>query len=101
MARFIAEPPYAHGSATLPAVLLINLGTPSAPTEDAVRAYLREFLSDPRVVEIPRALWAPVLHGVILRTRPKASAKRYAAIWSPDGSPLRVHTERQAKILRG
>ena len=101
MARFIPEPPYAHGSPTLPGVLLINLGTPAAPTETAVRAYLREFLSDPRVVEIPRAVWMPVLHGIILRTRPKVSARRYAAIWSPDGPPLKVHTERQAKILRG
>lgn len=101
MARFAAEPPYEHGSPALPGVLLINLGTPAAPTERAVRAYLREFLSDPRVVEIPRAVWMPVLHGVILRTRPKVSAKRYAAIWSPDGSPLKVHGERQAKILRG
>jgi ferrochelatase len=101
VARFAPEPPYEHGSPTFPGVLLINLGTPAAPTEAAVRAYLREFLSDPRVVEIPRALWMTVLHGVILRTRPKVSAKRYAAIWSPDGSPLKVHTERQAKILRG
>ena len=101
MARFEAEPPHAHGRPSLPGVLLINLGTPAAPTERAVRAYLNEFLSDPRVVEIPRALWMPILHGVILRTRPKVSARRYAAIWSKDGSPLKVHTERQAKILRG
>ena len=101
MAHYIPEPPHEHGTPTRPGVLLINLGTPSAPTEAAVRSYLREFLSDPRVVDIPRALWMPVLHGVILRTRPKVSAKRYAAIWSADGSPLQVHTERQAKILRG
>ena len=101
MAKYIAEPPFQHGRALAPGVLLANLGTPDAPTPAALRAYLREFLSDPRVVEISRALWLPVLHGVILRTRPAASAKRYAAVWSPDGSPLRVHTARQATMLRG
>jgi len=82
-------------------VLLINLGSPAAPTPAAVRSYLREFLSDRRVVEIPRAVWLPLLHGLILRTRPSASARRYAAIWTSDGAPLKVHTERQAKMLRG
>jgi ferrochelatase len=101
MPRFDPEPPYQHGSVARPGVLLINLGTPAAPTAPSVRAYLREFLSDPRVVEIPRALWFLVLHGIVLRTRPSASAKRYAAVWTADGSPLKVHTERQAKMLRG
>jgi len=101
MASYLAEPPYQHGSAAAPGVLLVNLGTPEAPTPGALRAYLREFLSDPRVVEISRALWLPVLHGVILRTRPAESAKRYAAVWSPDGSPLKVHTGRQATLLKG
>ena len=82
-------------------ILLANLGTPDAPTPQAVRRYLREFLSDRRVVEIPRLLWWPILHGIILNTRPKVSAAKYAAIWSSDGSPLRVHTERQAKLLEG
>jgi ferrochelatase len=101
MARFESEPPYEHGSPSRPGLLLINLGTPEAPTPGAVRSYLKEFLSDPRVVEIPRAVWMLILHGLILRTRPSASAKRYAAIWSSDGSPLKVHTERQARMLRG
>lgn len=101
MPRYDPEPPHQHGSASQPGVLLINLGTPAAPTPASVRTYLREFLSDPRVVEIPRALWLPILHGAILRTRPSASAKRYAAVWSTDGSPLKVHTERQARMLRG
>jgi ferrochelatase len=101
MPRYDPEPPYTHGTATLPAVLLVNLGTPQAPTPSALRVYLKEFLSDPRVVEIPRAAWLPILHGVILRTRPKASAKRYAAIWTADGSPLAVHTAKQAIMLRG
>jgi ferrochelatase len=82
-------------------VLLINLGTPEAPTPEATRTYLREFLADPRVVEIPRALWWPILHFVILPRRPKVSAARYAQIWTSDGSPLRYHTEQQAKLLKG
>ena len=80
-------------------VLLVNLGTPAAPTPPAVRRYLAEFLSDPRVVELPRWLWLPILHGIVLRTRPARSAQKYAAIWTPDGSPLAVHTARQARLL--
>ncbi|WP_432280214.1 ferrochelatase [Thalassotalea castellviae] len=75
------------------AVLLTNLGTPSAPTAAALRTYLREFLSDPRVVEIPRLLWMIILHGVILRVRPKKSAKLYQSIWTDAGSPLMVISE--------
>jgi len=82
-------------------VLLVNLGTPDAPTAPAVRRYLREFLSDPRVVEIPRPVWWLILNLFILPFRPKKSAQRYAQIWSADGSPLKVHTERQARMLRG
>lgn len=101
MPKYTPEPPFQHGTASAPGVLLVNLGTPETPTAPAVRTYLAEFLSDPRVVEIPRAVWLPLLHGVILRTRPRESAKRYAAIWTPDGSPLKVHTMRQATMLRG
>lgn len=97
----LPEPPYRHGTLAKTAVLLVNLGTPAAPTVAAVRRYLREFLSDPRVIEMPRALWRPILHGIILRTRPRRSAARYAAIWTPDGSPLMVYTERQAQLLQG
>ena len=82
-------------------VLLVNLGTPEAPTARALRAYLAEFLDDPRVVDLPRWLWWPILHGIILNTRPKKSAAKYAKIWTTEGSPLKVHTERQAKLLRG
>jgi ferrochelatase len=81
-------------------VLLVNLGTPAAPTPAAVRSYLAEFLSDPRVVELPRFLWLPILHGIVLRTRPARSAQKYASIWTDEGSPLAVHTERQARLLR-
>jgi ferrochelatase len=80
--------------------LLVNLGTPAAPTPAAVRAYLAEFLSDPRVVELPRFLWLPVLYGLILNTRPQKSAEKYRQIWTPEGSPLAVHTMRQAKLLK-
>lgn len=99
--RFLAEPAYAHGTPARTAILLINLGTPEAPTRAAVRRYLKEFLSDPRVVEIPRPLWWLILNGVILNLRPAKSAAKYAQIWDRDGSPLRLHTERQAKLLRG
>jgi protoporphyrin/coproporphyrin ferrochelatase len=83
------------------AILLINLGTPDAPTPQAVRKYLREFLSDPYVVEIPRLLWWVILNLFILPTRGKASAARYEAIWTREGSPLRAHTAAQAKFVSG
>jgi ferrochelatase len=82
-------------------VLLCNLGTPEAPTPQAVRRYLAEFLGDPRVVEIPRALWLPILYGLILPLRSSKSAAKYATIWTPEGSPLKVWTERQARRLQG
>ena len=81
------------------AVLLVNLGTPEAPTADAVAEYLAEFLSDPRVVELPRWLWRPVLHGYVLRTRPRRSAEAYAKVWRDDGSPLLVFSERLADAV--
>lgn len=84
-----------------PGVLLVNLGTPDAPTPAAVRRYLRQFLSDPRVVELPRLVWLPILYGAVLTFRPAKSAKKYAKIWTRDGSPLRTYTERQAQILKG
>ena len=83
------------------AILLVNLGTPEAPTPAALRRYLAEFLGDRRVVDLPRWLWLPILHGIILNTRPAKSAAKYATIWTPEGSPLKLHTERQAKLLRG
>ena len=81
-------------------ILLVNLGTPEAPTAQALRPYLKQFLSNPRVVEIPRLLWWPILNGAILPTRPKKSAEKYAQIWMPEGSPLKVHTTRQTLLLR-
>ena len=81
-------------------VLLINLGTPDAPEVRAVRRYLAEFLSDPRVIEIHPFAWKPILHGIILRTRPKRSAEAYNQIWTNEGSPLRAIAHRQAEALR-
>ncbi len=81
-------------------VLLINLGTPDAPDAAAVRRYLAEFLSDPRVIEIPKLAWKPILHGIILRTRPKKSAHAYGQVWMNEGSPLAVIARRQTEALR-
>ena len=93
------EPVHRHGSPARTAVLLVNLGTPDEPTAPALRRYLAEFLSDPRVVEIPRLAWLPILHGIILRVRPAKSAAKYQSIWMPEGSPLAVWTARQARAL--
>jgi ferrochelatase len=98
---FASEPEYKHGSPSKTAVLLCNLGTPESPTPSAVRRYLAEFLSDERVVEIPRLIWWLILHGIVLRVRPARSAKKYASIWTPEGSPLRVWTDKQARLLAG
>ncbi len=90
------------GTDTLPAagLLLVNLGTPDSPAPADVRRYLAEFLWDPRVVETPRWLWWPLLHGIILNTRPRRSAEAYARIWTETGSPLLLHTRRQAEALQ-
>jgi ferrochelatase len=83
----------------LKSVLLVNLGTPTAPTPRAVRAYLAEFLSDRRVVPLPRLFWLPILYGLVLPRRSKVAAEKYAQIWMAEGSPLRVYTSRQAELL--
>jgi ferrochelatase len=98
---FRQEPPFTHGSVPKTAVVLVNLGTPEAPTAPAVRRYLKEFLSDPRVVEIPKAAWWFILHGIILPLRSRKSAEKYASIWTNEGSPLKLHTEKQAALLQG
>ncbi len=98
---FSKEFPLPHGTNPKVGVLLCNLGTPDAPTAPALRRFLGEFLSDHRVVEIPKPIWWLILHGIILRVRPAKSAAKYASIWMKEGSPLRVWTEKQAKILRG
>ncbi len=98
-----ANLPVGHPRVAAPrvGVLLVNLGTPDAPTPQAVRRYLKQFLSDRRVVEIPRLVWWPILNGIILNTRPKKSAHAYAQVWTPDGSPLAAITKGQAEALQG
>jgi len=98
---FHPEPPHTHGTLPKTGILLVNLGTPDAPTPAAVKAYLREFLSDPRVVEIPKPVWWVILNLFVLTKRPKDSATRYASVWTREGSPLRIYTEQQAKLLQG
>jgi ferrochelatase len=95
------EPPYKHGDQLRTGVLLVNLGTPDAPTASAVRRYLKQFLSDPRVVEIPRFAWWPILNGIILNLRPRQTARKYAQIWTDEGSPLLVHMQKQATLFQG
>jgi protoporphyrin/coproporphyrin ferrochelatase len=98
--RFSPEPAYSHGQPAKTAIIYCNLGTPQAPTASALRRYLAEFLSDPRVVEIPRFLWLLILHGIILRVRPAKSAHKYASIWTSEGSPLKVWTDKQSQLLQ-
>jgi ferrochelatase len=91
---------FRHDEPATLGVLMVNLGTPASPGVADVRRYLAQFLSDPRVIEMPRALWWPILHGVILRTRPRRSARAYARIWGPEGSPLLAISRRQAAALQ-
>jgi len=99
MPSYAGTPEFEHGTRARLGVLLVNLGTPDEPTPAAVRRYLHEFLWDPRVIETPRWLWWLILHGVILRVRPRRSAHAYAQIWTPEGSPLLVHSARLATRL--
>lgn len=100
MPQYFGQAGYSHGSPACAGVLLVNLGTPEAPTPKAVRRYLAQFLSDPRIVEFPRWLWKLILHGVILRVRPARSAALYAKIWTPEGSPLATGTAALAEALQ-
>jgi len=95
MSRYAGKTKKIHDCTAKTGVLLTNLGTPDSPTAGALRRYLREFLSDPRVVEIPRLIWLMILHGIILRVRPKKSAKLYESIWTDEGSPLLVISKQQ------
>jgi len=96
----VDTPVFNHQSPARIGVLLTNLGTPDAPTAKALRPYLKEFLSDRRVVDLPRALWWPILNLIILTLRPRRSAHAYAKVWTEEGSPLLVHTRRQAEKVR-
>ena len=100
MAKFIGNSEFDHRASASTGILITNLGTPDEPTPGAVRRYLAEFLSDPRVIETPRIIWWPVLHGIILRTRPRRSAHAYAKIWTEEGSPLLDITRKQADAIR-
>ncbi|REJ69958.1 MAG: ferrochelatase, partial [Proteobacteria bacterium] len=93
--RFIGASNYDHGTQPKIGILLTNLGTPEAPTAKALRPYLKQFLWDPRVVEVPRLLWWMILHAFILTTRPKKSAEAYSEVWTDRGSPLLYHLEDQ------
>ncbi|MBV2128620.1 ferrochelatase [Arsukibacterium indicum] len=96
---FINNPNYQHSAPDKIGVLLTNLGTPDAPTPKALKRYLKQFLSDPRVVEVPRLLWWFILNGVILQIRPRRSAKAYATVFTEQGSPLLFHTRAQAEAI--
>ncbi len=99
MSRYIGSPNFEHGRMSVTGILLVNLGTPDAPTPRALRRYLKQFLWDPRVVEISRPVWWLILNGIILNTRPRRSAHAYRQVWTEDGSPLLIHTRRQASAL--
>jgi len=101
MAYYNPEPKYEHGDQLKVGILLANLGTPDAPTAQALRPYLRQFLSDRRIVEIPRLIWWFILNCIILAIRPKKSAEKYASVWTSEGSPLLVHAKKQTLLLRG
>ncbi|MFN4235905.1 MAG: ferrochelatase [Vogesella sp.] len=101
MPALLQEPPFRHDYTPKTGVLLINLGTPQAPTAKALRPYLKQFLSDTRVIEIPKAVWWFILNGIILNVRPRKSAAKYASIWTAEGSPLLVNTRKQASLLKG
>lgn len=93
------EAPFTHGTPQKTAVLLLNLGTPDQPDAPSLRRYLKQFLSDPRVVEIPKLIWWLILNLVILRVRPKKSAAKYATVWTEEGSPLLAITRKQGQVL--
>ena len=100
MARYSGNPEFKYDTPAATGILITNLGTPDAPTPAALRKYLAQFLSDPRVIETPRLLWWPLLHGIILRLRPRRSARAYREVWTEDGSPLLAISKRQCEALR-
>lgn len=98
--KFRGSPSFTHKQADKIGVLITNLGTPEAPTRKALKTYLKQFLSDPRVVEVPRLIWWMILNLIILNIRPSRSAKAYSTVWTDDGSPLMTHTQNQASEIR-
>ena len=99
MSRYLGQTEPAHTGDAVTGILITNLGTPDAPTSSALRKYLAEFLSDPRVIETPAWIWWPILYGIILTLRPRRSAEAYSKIWTSEGSPLRVISERQVEAI--
>ncbi|MFC4701430.1 ferrochelatase [Glaciecola siphonariae] len=97
--KYRSQQSFTHAQPDKIGVLISNLGTPEAPTKQALRPYLKQFLSDPRVVEVPKVIWWCVLNLIILNIRPKRSAEAYKTVWTEDGSPLLTHTKRQAEAL--
>lgn len=100
MPQYSAKSDFSHDEMPRLGILIANLGTPDAPTPSALRRYLAEFLSDPRVIELPKWKWWPILHGIVLRTRPKKSAEAYSEVWTEEGSPLLRISERQVAGIR-
>ena len=100
MANFKGNELYIHGSGLKTGILLTNLGTPDEPTPPSLRTYLRQFLSDGRVIETPKAIWWLILNGIVLRTRPAKSAKAYQSVWTDDGSPLLLYTRKQKNLVK-
>ena len=100
MPKYQPTPDFKHGQSDTTGVLLVNLGTPQAPTTASVRRFLKQFLSDPRVVELPRLLWWLILNGVILRIRPSRSAEAYRQVWTDDGSPLMLYSTQLTELVR-
>ena len=100
MVKYIGESDYEHGSKDNTGILLTNLGTPDAPTAKAVKPYLLEFLSDTRVIEIPKILWQIILRGIILQIRPSRSAKIYKSVWTKEGSPLLKISKKQIHLVK-
>ena len=100
MPKYQPTTDFEHGRSDSTGVLLVNLGTPEAPSTASVRRFLKEFLSDPRVVELPRVLWWLILNGVILRIRPSRSAEAYSKVWTDDGSPLMLYSRQLTDRVR-
>jgi ferrochelatase len=98
--KYLGSPGFDHGQPPRIGILVTNLGTPEAPTKRALRPYLKQFLSDPRVVEVPRLLWWFILNVIILNVRPARSAEAYETVWTEDGSPLLLYTQQQAEALQ-
>ena len=100
MANFKGNELYIHGSGLKTGILLTNLGTPDEPTAPSLKTYLRQFLSDGRVIETPKPIWWLILNGIVLRTRPAKSAKAYQSVWTDDGSPLLLYTKKQKNLIK-